>query len=813
MIDPIFQDLRVAYRALRKRPLFLLIPVLSLAIGIGANAAIFSAVSQFLLQGMDGVPNSSRIVEVGGGRDGNNSLSYPDFLSIREEVDLFQDVAAFDLRILTFSRGQAGERVLGFTVSANYFDVLGVVPGMGRLFLPDEDVGADEHPVAVLSHRFWTGQLGADPDIVGSTVYVSRQPYTVVGVTPEGFRGHMALGSPDVYVPIMQLPSLNEGRNWFQNRSTSWFQCIASLHPGAGVEEADAAVKTVYGRLAEEFPESNANRTARVRAYGSLPAEIRGPAGLFLGILMAFVGLILLITCANVAGMFLARATARSRDIAIRLSIGAGRGQLIRQLLTESLLVFTVGGVLGMLLARWGLKALTAVDIPAPFPISLNLNPDWSVFLFAAGLTLATGLLFGLLPARQALDLDLLSTLKDEGSQPRSSGRRLRKVFVAAQVASSVVLLVAASLLLRALNHAGQIETGFDPENTYLTFLDLKTEGLSGDAGATFLVEIQDYFSAQPWVESVALATDLPLDLSSSNTSVVPEGWGGEAGGEDYFMAGFSQVTPDYFETLRIPVLAGRPFSEGDRAGSELVAIVSQTFVNEAWPGEPAVGKQVRWGGMDDPPLTVVGVVEDIQSQLLTDRPEPFIYRPLAQAYSGSNNLVVRSGSEYGQVTQGVQEGLRRLDPDISLSPVIQLRRYNNMGILPQRIAGILSTVLGCMALLLSGMGVYGVMAFSVTSRTRETGIRIALGAEPDRVLRAVLRGAFRLVLPGLIAGAALAVGAGLLMRSLLLGVSPADPLAIVLVLLALAGMILAGSFFPARKASRIHPAEALRHE
>ncbi len=813
MFDSIRQDLRFAIRSLRKRPLFFLIPVLSLAIGIGANTAIFSAVNRLLLRGVDGIPNASRMVDLGGGRDGANSLSYPDFLELRSQADPFQEIAGTDFRILTLSQGDAGERVFGLLVSANFFEVLGVRAARGRTFLPEEDEGPDEHPVTVLSHGFWMNYLGGDPDVVGSTVYVSRQPYTVVGVTPEDFRGHMALGTPDLYVPLMQSPSLNEGRDFFDRRNTSWFQAIGLLRPEASVREADAAVKTVYQRLAEEYPASNENRTATVKSYGALPSVIRGPAGLFLGTLMAFVGLLLLITCANVAGMFLARATARRKEIAIRLSIGAARGQLIRQLLTESLLVFSVGGVAGVLMAHWGLAAISSIDVPAPYPITLELSPDWAVLLFAGAVTLITGLVFGLLPARQALDLDLVGTLKDEGGRPRSAEGRLRRGFVAAQVASSVVLLVAASLLLRALQQAGKVETGFDAEGSYLTFLDLKTEGLSEEEGTVFQDEVLDYFSSQPWVEAVALSIDLPLDMSSNSSSVVPFGW--EARGDDraYLSAGYNFISPDYFTTLRIPVLEGRGFSPQDRVGSEQVAVVSRAFVERVWPGGVVLGQQVHWGGRDDEAVTVVGVVEDVQSQLLTDALVPFIYRPMAQSYGAENNLVVRTLSDPGQITRGIQEGLRRLDPNISLSPVIELKSYNDMGILPQRIAGTLATSLGCLALLLSGMGIYGVMAYSVSRRTRETGIRIALGAEPGRVLRAVLMGAFRLVLPGLLAGVLLAVGVGLLLRSLLLGVSPADPLALVGVSLAVVGMVVAGTVVPARRASRIDPAEALRYD
>jgi putative ABC transport system permease protein len=622
----------------------------------------------------------------------------------------------------------------------------------------------------------------------------------------------MIFGVPDLYVPFMQYPSLNEGRDLFDNRNASFFQVYGLLGPGTTLEEADAAVATVFRRLEEEYPESNEGRTAGVREYGPLPSPARGPTGMFLAVLMGFVGLILLITCANVAGMFLARATGRRKEIAIRLSTGSGRGQLLRHLLTEYLLVFLMGGVGGVVLAVVGLRALMSIELPAPFPVEIQLAPDGGVFLFAVFLTLTSGLVFGLLPARQALNIDLLSTLKDEGARAGSSEGKLRRGFVSAQVAASLVLLVASGLFLRTLQRAGEIETGFEAEGAYLTFLDLSTEGFGEDDGGLFQQEILDHFAQRPWVESVALSQDLPLDMSARGTSVVPEGWQSTPE-EEYFGIGFNGVTPDYFRTLNIPVLEGRTFNDGDREGSDQVAVVSRAFVAQAWPGESALGRTMEWGGSGEETLTVVGVVEDVQNMLLTDAPRPFVYRPMAQMYGPQNNLVVRSSAEMSLVAREVQQGLRELDPNISLSPVIDLQSYTAVGILPQRIAALSATTLGLLALLLSGMGVYGIMAYSVARRTRELGIRAALGAEPNRVLRSVILGGFRMALPGLVVGILLAVGVGVLLRSLLLGVHPLDPAALLGVAVTVAGMVLAGTLVPARRASHVDPAEALRQD
>lgn len=814
MIEALAQDLRYAFRALAKRPLALVIPILSLGIGIGANTAIFSVLNRLLLSPPEAVPNAQRMVEVGRARDGRgfDSFSYPDFLAIREEAEPLEALAGFDMRMFTISRGEVGERAFGMLVSANYFQVLGIQAALGRTFLPEEDQGYDEHPVVVLSHALWAGRLGGDPDILGSTIFVNRRPYTVVGITPEGFRGHINLGSVDLYVPMMQYPSLSEGSNMFESRGSSWFQVIGLLKPGRTVEEADAALATVMARLAEEFPDTNARRSAGAQPYGSLPAVVRGPAALFLWTLMALVGLILLITCANVAGIFLARASNRRKEIAIRLAMGSGRTRLLRHLITESLLVFVLGGAVGFLLATWGLSALSAWEVPAPMPLDLDLSPNAGVVAFSVLLTLGSGVLFGLLPARQALAVDLLSGLKDEGVGRGSSGGRLRRGFVSTQVAASLVLLTASSLLLRSLQEAGKIERGFEAEGAYLTFLDLSTEGFSSDEVTVFQEQLLRYLDAQPWAESATLALDLPLDLGSHGTTVEPEGWeGGE--GQDRVGVGFNSVSPEYFSTLRIPLLEGRLFQDQDRDGSEMVAVVSQTFARTVWPGESPIGRRMSWGGDDDVRLTIVGVVEDVQNQMLTEDPRPFVYRPLTQYRRSDTHLVVRASLPEAQVGQEIHGALRTLDSNLSLAPVISLSRYTAMGILPQRIAGSLSTTLGILALILSGMGIYGVMAFSVTQRTRELGVRAALGADPRRVVGFVARWALRLALPGVVAGAILSVAVGMLLRSILLGVSPGDPLALFLVVLGVSAMIFLGTLVPARRASRIDPAEALRSD
>jgi predicted permease len=811
VLDHLFRNLRFTCRSIRKRPLFFLIPVLSLSVGIGASTVIFSGANVLLFQGMRGVPNANRMVEIWTGRNGVGfrELNYPDFLDLRDQATGLKEIAGYKYQMLTLSRGDAGERALGLLVSANYFDVLGVRALKGRTFLPEEDRDLGAHPVAVLSHSFWHNRWGADPDVVGSTVYLSRQPYTVVGIAPQDFRSHSSIGNPDVYVPLVQHPSLNQGRNYFEDRNGVWFQVLALLQDGVTVADADIEVATVFQRLSDAYPETNTERTASVTAYGALPSPARGYAGAFLAILMGFAVLLLLITCANVAGMFLARSMARQKEIAIQLAMGSSRGQLLQQLLTESLVVFFVGAIGGVALAVWALGYLSSLTLPGPFPVTLEISSGGGALVFALALALVTGLIFGLLPARQALGLSLVSTLKNEGARPRSSEGRLRRTFVAAQVAASLVLLASAGLLLRALQHSTQIEKGFDATDAYVTFLDLTTEGYTDESGSALQDDILEYFSALPWVESVALSIDLPLDMSTYGSAVVPEGWE-SLSDREYMSTRYNAVSPEYFSTLRIALVEGRGFEDGDRSGAEEVAVVSRIFARQAWPGESALGRRIDTQRGN---VIVVGVVDDVPNALLTENPEPLLYRPLAQAYGDETNLVIRSSADPALIVGGTHGGLRALDPRISLSQVIELEQFTGIGIIPQRIAGSLASSLSIVALLLSTMGVYGVMAFTVAQRRREMGIRMALGAESTRVLRSVVLGAFRLTIAGVITGTVLALAVGVVLRTFLLGVSPQDPIALLGAALAVGGMVLAGALVPACRAARVDPVEALRYE
>jgi predicted permease len=813
-MDTLIQDVAHAFRQVRRRPVFALVAALSLAIGVGANTAIFSAVSALLLRPVPGVGDPERVVEVGRSTQGRgfDTFAYPDYEDLRDEVAAFDAAAAYNFDEWSLSRGGEGERVTGMMVSPAYFTVLGVRPDEGRFFTPDEDAPGSVPRVAVVDHRFWQERLGADPAVVGSTVRINREAFTVVGVTPPDFHGHTVGFQPEVYVPI-RARALLRGADDFEARGSNWHMMIARLAPGASVDEAEAQVKGVYARLAEAYPESNRNRSGSVVELGLIPGAGRAAVSAFLFVLLGMVGLILLVTCANVAGMFIARASAREKEIAVRLALGSGRGRLVRQLVVESLVIFALGGAAGGALGVW-LLGLAPVDrLPVSIPIHLDLSPDVRVLLFGLTVTLATGLLFGLLPALQATRMDLVTSLKNDGSR-HSSASKLRRVFVAGQVGFSLVLLVAGGLLLRSLQHASSVATGFDPEDRYITEVDLSLEGYSEDEGRVFQATLLERLDAVPGIVSAALAIDLPLDLSSHGMGVYPEGWTGTEGRE-YLDADFNIVSAGYFETVAIPVLQGRAFQADDREDAEPVAVVSRTLADRVWPGASALGRRIRvpTSDTDEAWYTVVGVVEDVKNQIITETPEPFLYLPLAQAYRPSVYVVVKSAGGMARVAPLLRRTVLDVDGTLSVTPVLSLGRFTGIGVLPQRIAASITSVLGLLALLLAGIGIYGVVAVAVTQRTREIGIRMALGAGRGRVLALILRGGLALALPGLVLGGAAAMGVGYLLRFLLLGLSPVDPVALGGVSLLLLGVVLLASVVPARRAAAVHPVEALRSE
>ena len=808
-MEPLARDIRFALRALRQRPLFAVVAVTSIAIGIGANTTLFSAVNALLLRPPPGIDDPSRVVEVGRTMDGRgmDSFSYPELLDMRERVAALQHVAGWTMDAFSFSLDGPGERVLVMGTSHNYFDSMGVRPERGRFFVEEEDRTAGTHPVAVLSHRFWQDRFHGDPDVVGSSVQLNRRTHTVIGVAPASFGGHIAAVRPDIYVPLMMVAS-----GGWEERNNTWFNAVGRLEQEATLEQANASLESTFIALRSIDPARYERRSARAVPIGPVPGAGRGAVTAFLALIMGLAVLILLITCSNVAGMLLARAASREREIAIRLALGSGRTRLVRQLLVESLVLFFLGGVTGVLLAIWGTDTLSAVRLPVPIPIDLDLRPDGLVLGFGLMLALVTGIVFGLAPALQSTRPAITASLKNESGRATSTGGRMRRAFVMAQIGLSLILLLSAGLFLRSLQRAAAIDTGFDPAGVRMISFDLSMDGYDEARGALFTRSVLDRVRALPGVTAASVASDLPMDLSSHGTAAWPEGFA-TADGTGRLFVEFSVVSDGYFETLRVPLRQGRSFQATDREGSQPVAIISRTFAERAWPGQDAIARTLRFGSEEGEALTVIGVVDDVKNQTITETPEPFVFVPHAQQYEPGVTLLVQAANADATLPESIRSTILGLDPNLSLTPVGSVSEYTGLGLIPQRIAAALTTTLGALALLLSAIGVYGIVAYMVTQQTREIGIRMALGANRGDVLGLVLRRGLRLAVPGLLVGMAAGLVLAQVIRAFTLDIPPGDPATFVGVPLMLLAVVTLATLLPARRASTVEPSIALRGE
>ncbi len=809
-------ELRLAFRVMRQRPLFATVAIVSLAVGLGASTAIFSVVNALLLRPLPGVGEPDRAVEIGrttGGR-GFDTFAYREMLDIREQVPSLEQVAGWTIRPVSLSAGGEGQRALGMLTSWNYFAALGVRPLLGRFATPDEDIVGAQGAVAVLSWQFWQQRMGADPGILGREISIDRHAFTVIGVTPPEFRGNVVGIAPDVYIPITTAGVLVPGLTDFDSYRASWFTIVGRLAPGGTLPQAQAALNALFARMPQEAAEGDLRnlRGARVMPLGPIPGAGRTIVTAFLGMLFGVVGLVLLIACSNVAGMLIARATARGREIAIRLALGAGRLRLVRQLLVEALALFVLGGLAGIALAWWGVGLVSRIHLPVPIPVDFDFRPDGRVLGFGLLLALSSGVIFGLAPALQATRFAVVGALKNEAARRGSRGGRLRRVFVAAQIALSVILLVCAGLFLRSLQRAAQITTGFDPAGVHALSFNLAINGYDDVAGAAFERDLLDRVRSVPGIPAAAFASDLPLDGSKSGEPAYPED---SAAGRrrDGMDASFCVVSDGYFELLGVKLLRGRVFNSADGPSAEPVIVVSRSFAESAWPGSEAVGRRVRVGGPDQPLRTIIGVVDNVKNQMLSEQPEPMYYLPLTQRYDGSLYLLTKGPGDGAAAAAAALRTVRAQDPRLSLTEPQSLAAITSLGVLPQRIAASLSSSLGLLALLLSAIGVYGVIAFMVAQRTREIGVRMALGARRPDVFALVLRGGLLLALPGFAIGLLAALALSRLLRSFLLGVPTLDPVTFLGMPAVLLVTIILAALGPARRASAVQPVRALRSD
>jgi predicted permease len=819
-IETTMQDLRYGLRMLVKNRGFTAMAVLSLGLGIGANTTIFTFVNALLFR-PPSIAAPDRLLEVwnqnqqGSGLEHYLPLSYPDYLHYRRYNQVFSGLAAFDgdPRMASWSRAGQGERAQCGLVSGNFFDVLGVKAVLGRTFVLDEDQMGGAHPVVVLSHRFWQQRLGADPGVLGKTFNINGTNFTAVGVAPGEFNGVLAGIQPDFWTPLAMTPAITHDSNFLANRHSSWLIGIGRLKPGKTSSEARANLDVLSRGLQKAYPDSNQTFQAITFPANLVPGPFRTYVAAFTGLLMVVVGLVLLIACANAANLLLAQAAARRREMAIRSALGAGRGRLIRQTLIESTLVALLGGVVASLLASWFAPALLALKPPS-LPVHLDVPMDWRVFAFTFVVSLATGVIFGSAPALRGSRVDVVPALKQEGRAGSDRPSRLRSVLVVAEVAVCSALLIGAGLCVRSLLNARSIDPGFDAQHVLMAVLEPGSMGYSEVKGKAFYQQLVERVRALPGVTSASLAGYLPLTTDEQMVGAGPEDQPVPAGGLNGIDS--TDVGPDYFRTMGITLPRGREFNGQDRAGSPPVAIINEAAAQRFWPGQSPIGQrllvQTGPGPQDRQSAEVVGVVRTGKYRTLSEDPLPFFYQPILQNYRPRSTLVVRA-EDPRRLLPAVRREVQALDPNIVPFDLETMKEYMALPLFPAHTTGLLLGVFGALALVLAIGGLYGVMSYAVSQRTHEMGVRRALGAGREDIVRLVVGQGMLLTLLGIGIGLAGAFGATRALASLLYGISSTDHATFAAVSLILVGVALAASYIPARRATKVDPMVALRYE
>ena len=811
-------DLRHSVRLLGRSPIFTLTSILSLALGIGAAATIFSLTDALLFEPTGGVREPSTLVDIGRANKGSgfDNMSHPAYQNLRDHSQTVS-VAAVDFAGGPMSLGTNGSsgRVIGTLVSDNYFAVLGSRPALGRFFRDDEDRVPGERPVVVLTHAFWKQRFNSDPTVLDRPLRLNNRDFAVVGVAEEGFQGSSMIGT-DLWVPMAMVQVTRGWRDGSMLTEVDgvWHVAIGRLKPGVSMSQAEAELNTLNENFKKAEPKAPQHHTIKLDTMGRIPGPVRTPFLAFIGFLFALTGALLAIACSNVAGMLLARAATRRREMATRLAVGAGRGQLIRQLLTETLVLFAVAAAVSIPLTFW-LVSLLAGSLPAlPFTLNLNFVVNIRVMLFAFGIALVTGVSFGLAPARHALGSDLAPMLHGAYATADRRRFRLRNSLVAAQVALSLMLVVTALLFLRSLEKAATTDPGFTTANIQIASVDVSISGYHDQQAVALADRFVERLRGIAGVESVAHARMVPLQGSGFGLgSLRVEGAKGSRD-DGRFEADWDVVSPGYFETIEMPVIEGRSFTVVDRDGAPFVAIVNETFARQAWPGQAAIGKTMmqRMSGDEERPLQVVGVARDAKYRYISSANAPFIYVPMAQQPQPTIEFYVRHGSGR-DVAREIRSAMAQVEPNV---PIVMLQSFNDaaaIGLLPQKLAAWVAGTVGSVGIFLAALGLYGLMAFLVAQRTREIAIRMALGASHRDMRAMILKQAGTLGAIGALIGLALAAGIGTLAQSMLVGVAPIDPVSFGATALLFVIVLAVAAWTPATRAASTDPATALRAE
>ncbi|HEV7672586.1 MAG TPA: ABC transporter permease [Thermoanaerobaculia bacterium] len=811
-MEELIRNLRFTGRQMLRAPGFTVAILACLAIGIGANSATYSF-AKTVLNPPSLVKDPDRLVRLFTEHSNGlkyGSFSYPDYKDLRDQGKVFSELAVDTPTPLHISNEGQNERYWGSLVSGNYFTTLGVEVIKGRSFRPEEDSVEGAHPVVVVSHGFWQRRFGGDPGAIGRTLDINGHPFTIIGITPEGFSGGNAGFHLEFWVPMMMYKVITPGRE-IEERDNHWLgYVIGRLKPGVTVAQAQAEVKTSMSRFAQAYPATNKGKTAVVlpESKSSLHPMVRGAFVSFVSLMFAIVGVVLLLACSNVAGLLMARSAARRREIGIRLSLGVGRRRLLGQLLTESLVLSLVAGVLGIGLSLFLTRAIQAFRPPFDMPIVFEPKLDPGVLGFTLLITLVTGVLFGLAPALHATRTDLVTSLKDGSPGAGSGGFWLRKALVIGQVCLSMILLIGAGLALQSLKNAHGADFGFQSENRLLASVDLELQGYDEPKGRQFLRNVREHLAALPSVENVSYADFPPLSLNRQQASIQPEGFEA-AEGSDVPIIGYSRVGPEFFKTMGISLLQGRGFSATDQTDTPLVAVVNQTLADQYWPHQQAIGKHLTFGSGKR--LEVVGVARDGKYFSVGEEPTPYVYAPLEQGYRGAVTFVVQTQSNPALLLEPVRREITRFDPKLPVFNLKTLSEHLSFALLPSRLAAVIISVFAGLALFLSALGLFAIISYWAAQRASDFAIRQAIGATSGQIARLVFRQGFTLAIGGLVLGLAIGALLSRLIAGMLYGVSVGNPAPYLAAAAALLLVVALACLLPAQKMIKRNVVLALR--
>jgi predicted permease len=814
-VDTLRNDVVFTTRLLRKSPIFTAAVVLTLALGVGVNTAVFSVVNAIILRPLP-VSNAERLVVIASQDKSSHTLRAMSFSDVEDyraaTGEVFDDIAGYSVGFVGLARlGGRPERVLVTWITGNYFPLLDVRPVLGRLIRRDEDGPGRADAVVVLGYSTWQRRFGGDPSVVGRIVRVNGQPCTIVGVVSPDFVGTFAFSESELYLPLHWSDAGD-----FNNRQARGLHTLARLRPEVTIQRAQTAANVVAERLAREYPDSNANVSVRV-----LPERFARPEedqyrsnALGAAIMLTLVVLVMIVAAVNMTNLLLARATSRRQELAIRAALGAGRARLIRQMVTESLMLAALGGAAGILFGTWAARVLATMRLPGDLPVRFDFNLDGRVLAYAATVALVTGLLMGLVPALRVSGADLDRTLRQsrQGS-PGTDGHRIRGFLVVAQIAFCFVLLAAAGLFVRSLFEAERADLGFRAEHVLNVHMDVGQLGYTEAQGRDFFEHVDRRVRTIPGVEHISFAFTIPMGYIRVSNAVEAEGQ--PADSNQRLSAGKNIVSSEYFQTMGIKIVRGRSFTDNDNVQSRPVAVVNQHLADVMWPGRDPIGRRFRSSGPDGSWIEIVGVTNIGKYRFLFEDPQPYFYVPIAQEYIALRVLQVRTAMPPEALAPAIERAIRELEPNLPLYDVQSMRQAlgSGLGFFPVRVGAVSAALLGLLAFALAIVGLYGVVSYVTAQRTHEIGIRMAIGATQNDIVRLILQDGSKLVLCGLVAGLLVTLASSRVVGSFLFGVSTRDPLTLLSVAPILACVALIACAIPARRAARVDPTVALRSE